>query len=45
MDGKAADLLKQDLKVIESQIIGYIHFLPETKKYGRYSIEVGLLVC
>ena len=45
MDGKAADLLKQDRKVIESQIIGYIHFLLETKKYGRYSIEVGLLVC
>lgn len=41
MEGKAADLLKQDRKVIESQIIGYIHFLLETKKYGRYFIGTG----
>jgi hypothetical protein len=45
MEGKEVDILKQDRKVIESQIIAYIHFLSETKKYGRYSIEVGVLVC
>jgi hypothetical protein len=45
MEGKEVDILKQDRKVIESQIIAYIHFLSETKKYGRYSSEVGVLVC
>jgi integrase len=39
MEGKQALLLQQDRKLIESQIIGYIHYLSETKHYGSDSIR------
>jgi len=42
MEGKQAALLQQDHKIIESQIIGYIHFLSETKHYGHYSLATPL---
>jgi len=42
MEGKQAALLQQDHKLIESQIIGYIHFLSETKHYGHYSVNPPL---
>ncbi|MPZ06717.1 MAG: hypothetical protein GEU26_09955 [Nitrososphaeraceae archaeon] len=42
MEGKQAALLQQDHKLIESQIIGYIHFLSEVRKYGRYSFHPPL---
>lgn len=42
MEGKQAALLQQDHKIIESQIIGYINFLTETKHYGRYSFATPL---
>ena len=32
MEDRQADLLRQDRKLIESQIIGYIHYLSKTKK-------------
>jgi integrase len=38
MEGKQADLLQQDRKLIESQIIGYIHYLSEKRKYARASL-------
>jgi integrase len=42
MEYKQAELLKQDHKIIESQIIGYIHFLTEKKHYGRHSLATPL---
>lgn len=42
MEGKQATLLQQDRKIIESQIIGYIHFLSEIKKYGHDSLRPPL---
>ncbi len=42
MEGNQADLLQQNRKIIESQIIGYIHFLSETKHYNRYSLGTPL---
>lgn len=39
MEGKQSDLLQQDRKTIESQIIGYIHYLSEKKHYGSDSIR------
>lgn len=37
-EGKQASLLQQDRKLIESQIIGYIHYLSEKRKYARASL-------
>lgn len=42
MEGRQADLLRQDRKLIESQIIGYIHYLSVVKKYGRASLSTPL---
>jgi integrase len=39
MEGKQSDLLQQDRKTVESQIIGYIHYLSEQKHYGSDSIR------
>jgi integrase len=42
MERNAAPLLTQERKTIESQIIGYIHYLSEKKHYNRYSINPPL---
>ncbi|MGH9985599.1 MAG: tyrosine-type recombinase/integrase [Nitrososphaeraceae archaeon] len=42
MEDRQADLLQQDRKVIESQIIGYIRYLSETRHYNRYSLGTPL---
>jgi integrase len=39
---KQHELLQQNPKIIESQIIGYIHFLSETKKYRHDSLGTPL---
>lgn len=42
MESNPAALLTQDRKTVESQIIGYIHYLSEKKRYNRYSINPPL---
>ncbi|MGC1132089.1 MAG: site-specific integrase [Nitrososphaeraceae archaeon] len=42
LDMEPAALLQQDRKTIESQIIGYIHYLSEKRHFNRYSINPPL---
>jgi integrase len=42
LDMEPSALLQQDRKTIESQIIGYIHYLSEKKHYNRYSTNPPL---